>query len=128
MDFLEKKRYKLTQINPSTIYASFSPLLLRGEEVLSAYQTYEDYVIFTNRRIITMVFERNEDNETKTTFFTLPYSRILYFSIESMDLVECDCLLNLNFYDLGNIEYEFTGGHNVARLSHIIGTNIFNFN
>ncbi|MBE5934188.1 MAG: PH domain-containing protein [Lachnospiraceae bacterium] len=127
MDFLEKKRYKLTQINPSTIYASFSPLLLRGEEVLSAYQTYEDYVIYTNRRIITMVSQRT-DEDTKTTFFTLPYSRILYFSIESIDIVEHNCILNLYFYDLGNIEYEFTGGHNVAKLSHIIGTNIFNFN
>ena len=127
MDFIEKKHYKLMQINPSTIYKTFSEFLLRGEEVISAYQTYEDYVVFTNRRIITIVIERGEQ-DTKTTFFTLPYSRILYFSIESTDLVEKNYLLNIYFFNLGTIEYEFNGSQNVARLSHIIGANIFNFN
>ena len=126
MDFLEKKHYKLGQINPSTIYKSFSPLIMRGEEVLSAYQTYEDYVVFTNRRIITIIQEHND--EIKTTFSTLPYSRILYFSIESVDLLETSCILNLYFYELGNVEYEFNGCHNMAKISHVIGANIFNFN
>ena len=126
MDFLSKKTYKLSQINPSTIYSSFEPLLLRGEEVLSAYQTHEDYIVFTNRRIISIALERDE--ETHTTFFTLPYSRILYFSIESINLLENNCILTINFFNLGNIEYEFVGSHNVAKLSHIIGANIFNYN
>ena len=126
MDFLSKKAYKLSQINPSTIYSSFEPLLLRGEEVLSAYQTHEDYIVFTNRRIISITLERDE--ETHTTFFTLPYSRILYFSIESINLLESNCILTINFFNLGNIEYEFVGSHNVAKLSHIIGANIFNYN
>ena len=126
MDFLSKKAYKLSQINPSTIYSSFEPLLLRGEEVLSAYQTHEDYIVFTNRRIISITLERDE--ETHTTFFTLPYSRILYFSIESINLLENNCILTINFFNLGNIEYEFVGSHNVAKLSHIIGANIFNYN
>ena len=126
MDFLSKKAYKLTQINPSTIYRLFEPLIMRGEEVVSAYQTHEDYIVFTNRRIISIAL--NRDEETSNTFFILPYSRILYFSIESINLVENNCLLTINFFNLGNVEYEFVGSHNVARLSHIIGANIFNFN
>ena len=126
MDFLSKRTYKLQQINPSTIYNYFSPLIMRGEEVMSAYQTHAEYIVFTNRRVITVVLERDET--TKSTLLTLPYSRILYFSIESIGLLENSCILRLYFYDLGNIEYEFAGSNNVAKLSHIIGANIFNYN
>lgn len=126
MDFLSKKKFKLQQINPSTLHNLISPIILRGEEIISAYQTYSDYVIFTNRRVLTVVLERNDT--TKNTLLTLPYSRILYFSIESKSLLENECVMHLYFLDLGDVEFEFIGSNNVARLSHIIGSNIFNFN
>ena len=126
MDFLPKKKFKLQQINPSTLHNLISPIIMRGEEILSAYQTFEDYVVFTNRRVLTVVLERNES--TKNPLLTLPYSRILYFSIESTGLLENECIMHLYFFDLGDIEFEFIGNNNVARLSHIIGSNIFNYN
>lgn len=126
MDIIPKTKFKLQQINPSTLHNLISPLIMRGEEILSAYQTHSDYVIFTNRRILTVFLERDE--LTNNTLLTLPYSRILYFSIESTGLLENECILRLFFFQLGDIEFEFIGHNNVAKLSHIIGSNIFNYN
>lgn len=126
MDIISKTKFKLQQINPSTLHNLISPLIMRGEEILSAYQTHSDYVIFTNRRILIVFLERNE--LTCNTLLTLPYSRILYFSIESTGSLENECILHLFFFQLGDIEFEFIGHNNVAKLSHIIGSNIFTYN
>ena len=126
MDFIPKTKFRLSQINPSTLHNLISPLIMRGEEILSAYQTHTDYVIFTNRRVLTVFLERNES--TNNTLLTLPYSRILYFSIESTSSLENECIMHLYFFNIGDIEFEFVGNNNVAKLSHIIGSNIFNYN
>ncbi|PWJ52050.1 PH domain-containing protein [Faecalicatena contorta] len=122
IDFQNGSIFKLKQTNPDSVMRDVSPLLVNGEDVLSAYKGLRDYVVFTNKRAIAV----NVQGVTgkKKDFTSLPYSKVQAFSSETAGVFDMDSELELYFSGLGKVKFEFAGTSNIVQLSQVIGSYI----
>jgi hypothetical protein len=120
IDFSNGSFFKLQQIDPSGITAELHPLLVQGEQMVSAFKGIRDYVAFTNKRVIAV----NAQGITgkKRDYTSLPYSRIQAFSVETAGRFDLDAELELWFSGLGKVRFEFKGGVDIRTLAGLIGT------
>ncbi len=75
------------------IQNEFSPLLVKGEVIQRVYKYIRDYFVFTNVRLV--LVEKRDLVGKKIEFHSIPYSRILHFSIETAGLADLDHELTL---------------------------------
>lgn len=122
IDFKNGSFIKLKQINPNDVMGDISQLLVNGEQVLSAYKGMRDYVVFTDKRIISV----NVQGVTgkKKDFTSLPYSKIQVYSVETAGHFDLDSELELWFSGLGLVKFEFTGQSNIVQIGQIIASYI----
>ena len=118
IDFQNASFMKLKAVDPKGFNAMVSPMLIDGEQVLSAYQSIRDGIIFTNKRI----FAINVQGITgkKKDFSSLPYSKIQAFSVETAGTFDLDSELELWFSGLGKVKFEFVSNANVQAICRII--------
>ena len=98
-------------------------LLAPGEQVVSSYSSMRDYVVFTNKRVISVNVQGLTGK--KKDFTSLPYSKVQAFSIETAGLIDLDSELQLVFSSLGTVIFEFTGTSNVKEIAQLIAANSF---
>ncbi len=121
MDFSENSVFKLKKINVSDVNKNVAKLLLPDEQIISAYKTVRDQVIFTNKRIIPIDVQGLTG--TKQEFFTLPYSKVLYFGVQTPALVELsikDAELALFFANKMKVVFEFKGDSDILEIGKMI--------
>ncbi|WP_411290168.1 PH domain-containing protein [Sphingorhabdus sp.] len=117
MDFQNGSLFKLKANNE---YAGMvSGLLLTDEKVIGAYKAMRDGVVFTNKRVI--VVNVQGITGKKKDYTSLPYSKIVAFSVETAGSFDLDSELEMYFSGLGKVKLEFTGQSNVVEISKIIG-------
>lgn len=116
IDFENKSLFKLKQ--DRNCPHNLEPLLLSGEQVISSYSSFRDYVAFTNKRIIVV----NVQGVTgkKKDFTSIPYSKIQTFSIETAGTFDLDCELEIYISSIGKLVFEFTGGSDIVSIGKII--------
>lgn len=116
IDFKNGVLFKLKQSNVNL--SDVSQLLVPGEQVISTYVTIRDYVVFTDRRIISV----NVQGVTgkKKDFTSLPYSKIQVFSVETSGVLDMDSELDMFFAGLGKVRFEFTGQSNIQQIGQLI--------
>lgn len=121
IDFTNKAIVKLSKTKPESVTKEISPLLVPGEDIIGAYSSVRDHVVFTNKRIIAVnvqgVIGKKKD------FATLPYSKIQAFSVETAGGFDLDSELEIYFSGLGKVKFEFTGSSDIIK----IGQTISNF-
>ncbi len=122
IDFQNSSIFKLRQVNPESVNGNILPLLVSGEQILSAYKGLRDYIVFTNKRVIAVNVQGMTGK--KKDFTSLPYSKIQAFSCETAGVLDMDSEFELYFSGLGKVKFEFTGASNVIELSQIIGNYI----
>lgn len=95
------------------------PLFVPGEEFISEYQGIRDFVIFTNKRVISV----NVQGVTgkKKDFTSMPYSKISVFSVETAGVLDLDSELEMYFSGVGKVRFEFTGQSDIVKIGQIIG-------
>lgn len=120
VDFKNSSYLKLRQIKLPEGEELVQPLLIEGESVLSAYKSVRDFVVFTNKRVISA----NVQGVTgkKRDFTSMPYSRITVFSVETSGVFDIDSELELWFSGLGKVIFEFTGHSNIVEIGRMIAT------
>lgn len=120
VDFKNSSYLKLRQIKLSEGEELVQPLLIEGESVLSAYKSVRDFVVFTNKRVISA----NVQGVTgkKRDFTSMPYSRITVFSVETSGVFDIDSKLELWFSGLGKVIFEFTGHSDIVEIGRMIAT------
>lgn len=117
IDFQNGSLFKLKANNE---YAGMvSGLLLTDEKVIGAYKAMRDSVVFTNKRVI--VVNVQGITGKKKDYTSLPYSKIVAFSVETAGSFDLDSELEMYFSGLGKVKLEFTGQSNVVEISKIIG-------
>lgn len=94
------------------------PLLVKGEELISVYRAMRDYIVFTNKRIISVNVQGFTGK--KKDFTTLPYSKVQAFSIETAGVLDLDSELELWFSGLGKVKFEFTGQSDIVLIGQLI--------
>ena len=107
------------KLKPDDAYRQIaSDLLVSGEEVIASFKAIRDGVIFTNKRIIAVNVQGITGK--KKDFTSLPYSKIVAFSVETAGSFDLDAELELWFSGLGKVKFDFTGRTDVAPLARMI--------
>lgn len=118
IDFNNDIFVKMTPVNTKIFGHEVIPFLIRGEEIVGAYQALRDGVVFTNKRIIAI----NSQGITgkKKDMTSLPYSKIQAFSVETIGSFDLDSELELWFSGLGKVKFEFAGEVNITDICKLI--------
>ena len=93
IDFKNPTAYKLTAADPSAYQAMLQPMMIPDEEIIQAYKTVRDAIVFTNRRIFAINLQGLTGK--KKDISSLPYSKIQAFSVETAGVLDIDSELEL---------------------------------
>lgn len=122
VDFKSGAVIKLSKTKNFVYEDVVRPLFISDEEFIGEYQAIRDYVIFTNKRIISVNVQGLTGK--KKDFTTLPYSKIQAFSVETSGVLDLDSELELYFSGLGKVKFEFTSGSDIVTLGKLISEKI----
>lgn len=120
IDFANGSVFKLSPCSPSDIASSIEPLLIPGERIVSCFKAVRDFVVFTDKRLITVNVQGITGR--KRDFTSLPYSRIQAFSVETAGTFDLDAELELWFSGLGKVRLEFRGRADITELGRTLAT------
>ena len=109
---------KLGQVDYKKVAKDVDPLLVEGEQVYLAFKGVRDYIVFTSKRVVAVNVQGLTGK--KKDFTSLPYSKVVAFSIETASTFDLDAELQLWFSGLGLVRFEFKGRTDVAYLNKLI--------
>ena len=120
IDFSKGGAFDLRKVPNTQMLDDVKQLFVNGESLIGVYQSVRDQVIFTNRRIITI--DVKGITGKRKEFFTLPYSKIQYFGIQTPGLVELipDTELTIVFANGMEAEFEFKGSSDIMEIGRAI--------
>ena len=124
INFNSDSVFNLKPIDVESVRGEVHALLIDGEEVLMAFQTVRDQLLFTNKRILSVDVQGITGK--KRSFGTMPYSKIQFFSIQTPGFAEIfpDSELFVMFSNTFTAKFEFKGNVDVAKLGRIISEHV----
>ena len=110
--------FNLKEISVSEVKSEVLQLVLPGEEIVAAFKTIRDQVLFTTKR----VFVINVQGITgkKTSYFSYPYSKVQYYGIETAGLLDIDSELVMAFSNGAVLQFDFKSQVDIKRISALI--------
>lgn len=113
IDFENKNYFKLKQ---DADYADkVRELLIEGEEIIDAYKSMRDGVVFTTARIIAVNVQGMTGS--KKDFTSLPYKNIVAYSVETSGTFDLDAELQVYYSALGMVKFEFAGSTQILQIA-----------
>lgn len=122
IDFNNKAVFKLKKTKGFTNEKLVSPLLVPGETFIGEYQSMRDFVVFTDKRIISVNVQGITGS--KKDFSSLPYAKIQAFSVETSGTFDLDSELEIYFSGLGKVKFEFTGASDIVEIGRLISEKV----
>jgi len=120
MDFKNKAFFKLKKKDD---YAErVQELLLPEEKIIGSFQSIRDGVVFTDKRIIALDVQGLTGS--KKDFTSIPYNKIVAFSVETAGTFDLDSELEVYLSSVGKVKFEFTGETNVAEIARWIAQRV----
>ncbi len=94
--------------------------MIDGEEILNAFKTFRDQVIFTNKRIISIDVQGLTGK--RKSFSTLPYSTIQFYEIQTQGFMEIfpDSELYIQYANGFTAQFEFKGKVDICAIGKLI--------
>ena len=116
IDFENKKYLKMKEDDN---YAKLvEELIVDGEEVLGAYKSVRDGIVFTSFRLI--IINVQGLTGKKKDFTSIPYKRINAYSVETAGVFDMEAELIIYVSSIGQLLFEFKGRSNVKAISRHI--------
>lgn len=119
IDFKNGSFAKLKKVDNSTA-SDVANLFIPGEEIIGCYKGIRDYIVFTNKRIISVNIQGMTGK--KKDYTSLPYSKIQVFSVETSGVFDLDSELELYFSSVGKVKFEFTGTSDIVQIGQLIAS------
>ena len=112
----------LKEINLREVRPEVPTLLVSGENMVMAFQTIRDQVIFTNKRI----FVVNVQGITgkKISYFSYPYSKVQYFGIETAGVLDIDSEIIFAFSNGARLQFDFKSKVDIHKISMMVSNYI----
>lgn len=120
INFNSNSAWNLSPISVSDVRGEVNGLLLPGEEILAAFKTVRDQLIFTNKRIIAVDVQGITGK--KKSFSSLPYSKVQFFTIQTPGFAELvpDSEMFLMFTNGFTAKFEFKGNVDIGKIGRMI--------
>ncbi|MEE0762689.1 MAG: PH domain-containing protein [Acutalibacteraceae bacterium] len=118
IDFENGDVFKLRKVKDEKVDNNILALLIPKEEIIGVYKSVRDYVVFTNRRFISVNIQGVTGK--KRDYTIMPYSKISVFSIETSGVLDMDSELQLYFSGVGRVTFEFTGNSDIVEIGQMI--------
>lgn len=115
---LDSQLLNLKEIQFSEVRPEVGELLINNEEMIAAFKTVRDQVVFTNKRIF--VINVQGITGKKASYFSYPYSKIQYFGVETAGLLDIDCELVAAFSNGTVLQFDFKSEVDIRRISSLI--------
>ena len=111
---------RLKKVNDNEFGKIINDFLIDGEDVIGAYKSVRDGVVFTNKRIIAVNVQGITGK--KQDYTSIPYSKISTFSLETAGVFDLDSELELYMSGVGKVKFQFTGSTDVKQICKAIST------
>lgn len=118
IDFENSKVWKLRKAANENVGENLQLLLIEEETIIGVYKSLRDYVVFTNKRVISCNVQGMTGK--KQDFTSLPYKKISVFSIETSGLFDMDSELEMYFSGVGKVKFEFSGQSDIVQIGRCI--------
>ena len=120
INFNQNSAWNLKPIGIDSVRSEVNGLLITGEEVVMAFQTIRDQLVFTNKRIISIDVQGITGK--RKSYSTMPYSKIQYFSIQTPGFAELfpDSELFIMFSNSFTAKFEFKGNVDIGKIGRMI--------
>ncbi len=106
--------FNLGELPEGKIRKEAFDFLVPGEEVIQAFKTIRDQVIFTSKRIL--VINIQGITGKKTSYFSYPYSKVQSFGIETAGVLDIDSELKLVFVSGTVLQFDFKARVNIKQI------------
>ena len=112
--------WNLKPIDVSSVKTQVFGLLIEGEEIVAAFRTIRDQLVFTNKRIISIDVQGLTG--LKKSFAIMPYSKVQFFTIQTPGFGELipDSELFIMFSNTFTAKFEFKGGVDIGKIGRMI--------
>jgi len=120
INFNQNSVFNLKPIENGEVQYQVNGLLVAGEQIISAFKTIRDQLVFTNKRIIAIDVQGITGK--RKSFATMPYSKIQFFSIQTPGFIELipDSELTLDFTNGFTARFEFKGQVDIGLIGRMI--------
>lgn len=115
---LDSQLLNLKEISVSDVKKEALQLLVLGEEIVAAYKTIRDQVLFTTKRIF--VINVQGITGKKTSYFSYPYSKIQYYGVETAGVLDIDSELIVAFSNGTMLQFDFKTQVDIKKISALI--------
>lgn len=112
----------LKEISLRDVRPEIPTLLVGGENMIMAFQTVRDQVVFTDKRI----FVVNVQGITgkKVSYFSYPYSKVQYFGIETAGVLDIDSEIIFAFSNGARLQFDFKSKVDIRKISIMVSNYI----
>ena len=116
-NIMNLKEISLREVRPEV-----PTLMVSGENMVMAFQTVRDQVIFTDKRI----FVVNVQGITgkKISYFSYPYSKVQYFGIETAGVLDIDSEIIFAFSNGARLHFDFKSNVDIHKISNMVSNYI----
>lgn len=120
ISFNQSTAWNLKPIGVDAVRGEVNGLLINGEEVIAAFQTIRDQLLFTNKRVISIDVQGITGK--RKSYSSMPYSKVQFFSIQTPGFVELipDSELFLMFSNGFTATFEFKGNVDIGKIGRMI--------
>jgi len=106
------------KVSPEAAAAKFEDMFLDDEVIGLGYKAKRDRVLFTDRRVV--VINIQGITGKKVEFFTIPYSKISSYSVETSGTFDLDSELKIWASGLSGIEIKFLKGIDIREVGRYL--------
>ena len=114
----DSNTFNLKEINIEKVRKEVMNFLLRDEDIIQAFETIRDQVVFTTKRIF--VINVQGITGKKIAYISYPYSKIQYFGIETAGMLDIDSELIIAFNDGNKLSFDSKRGVDIIEISKTI--------
>lgn len=118
IDFNNLPIFKLSKVDNGSLDSKVAPLLIEGETIIGSYKSIRDFVVFTDKRVISVNVQGITGK--KKDFTSMPYSKISVFSVETAGTFDLDSELEMYFSGVGRVKFEFSGASDIVEIGKVI--------
>ena len=120
ISFNKESVFNLKPIDVKDVRDDVKGLLIDGEEIVAAFKTIRDQLVFTNKRIISVDVQGLTGK--RKSFTTMPYSKVQYFTVQTAGFLELipDSELYIIFADGTRCRFEIQGGVDIGKVGRMI--------